>query len=166
MIGEKSSGFMIAIALFALMWGIILALCIAFYASASGLLLLVAIVAGIFLLLCIWQAINYFMTPDEPVKADKDTLYFWSARKWHELKLDEIDEVRTNSQMTHTFTTMRSIMDRGVLRIFDRRNNLFRVRYLYHPEEIKVAIKELIKDYKAQTENNTDNSVNTNNTDL
>ena len=143
-LGEKGGSSLITIAVFALMWGVVLALSIYYYMNASGLFTLIIVISGIFLLICAWQAVNYFLCPGEPVKTDGTTLYFWSSRRWCELAVSEIDEVRTNSQLTHTFTTMRSLLDRGALRIFDRRNNLFRVRFLAEPAEVKMLIDEMI----------------------
>ncbi len=143
------------------MWIIILTLSIIFYANASGLFALIIVISAVFLLMCILESINYFLTPEECIKIDECALYFFSGRKWNKLSFTDLDEVRTNGQ-TSAYTSMRSILDRGVLRIFDRTNTLYRVKYLREPEDIKRKINTL----KAQkTGGSTNTGAQINNTD-
>ena len=151
-IGRKNNKYLAAIIFFIILWAALIAICIIFYKNSAGLFLLLIAVCAVLIVLCAWEAINFLLTPAECVKRSSDSIYFWSARKWHKLELAEIDEVRTNGMVMSPYTTMRSIIDRGGLRIFDRRNNLYRVKYLTDPEEIKAKIDEMLhqNDVRAQ----------------
>ena len=163
-IGKKHSGFLLWIGLFSAMWAILLAISIYLVIGANGIFALLIAVSAIFLLRCLWEALNYLLTPAECVKLDGDKLLFWCNRKWLCLGLDEIDELSTNSP-TGTFTTMRTILDRGVLRIFDRKNTLYRIKYLEEPAEVKKKIDEIIAAADKNAVVDSDKKTNTDNSD-
>ena len=163
-IGKKHSGFLLWIGLFSAMWAILLSVSIYLVIGANGIFALLIAVSAIFLLRCMWEALNYLLTPAECVKLDGDKLLFRCNRKWLCLGLDEIDELRTNSP-TGTFTTMRTILDRGVLRIFDRKNTLYRIKYLEEPAEVKKKIDEIIAAENKNAVVDSDKKTNTDNSD-
>ena len=154
-IGEKSNKYLTILIVFTLMWVALIAVCIAFYNRAAQIFLLAIVVCAFLILLCACEMINFIITPRQCVKKGKEAIYFWSARRWRKLAFAEIDEVRTNGNTINPYTTMRSIIDRGGLRVFDKHNNLYRIKYLYDPQGVKESIdkcfkKEEPKDSKQQ----------------
>lgn len=144
-IAQKNGNSMVVIALFGAMWAAIIAAAIVFYANAQSLFLIIIIAGGMMIALCIWEAITFMLTPKQPVKRSDDGIFFWSANKWRCLAFESIDEVRTNGQNVGPYTSMRTILDRGGLRIFDKHNNLYRIKFLKDPLSVKAGIDEAMK---------------------
>ncbi len=149
-IGQKSNKYLATIVFFIILWAALIAVCVWLYNNSAGLFLLLIVVCAALIVVCGWEAINFLLTPKDCVKRSENGIFFWSGRKWRSLSFAEIDEVRTNGMVMSPYTTMRSIIDRGGLRIFDKRNNLYRVKYLTDPEEIKAKIDEML--YPKKTE--------------
>lgn len=144
-IAQKNGNSMVVIALFAAMWAAIIAAAIVFYANAQSLFLIIIIAGGMMIALCIWETITFMLTPKQPVRRSDGGIFFWSANKWRYLAFESIDEVRTNGQNVGPYTSMRTILDRGGLRIFDKHNNLYRIKFLKDPLSVKADIDEAMK---------------------
>lgn len=156
-IGEKSGGFLKIIAVFALVWAIILAVSIIFLMQAQGIFIVLVIASAIVIALCAFELVRYVRTPKQTVLKGEDKICFWSGGKWVKLTFDDIDEARTNGQWANSYVSLRSMLDRGVVRIFDKHANMYRVKYLYDAEGVRRAINQCA----VPQNDSTDNTINT-----
>lgn len=164
-IGRRGKSFGIVIGVFMLIWAAAAGLCAWLLVSdGNNLMVLLIVAAGVLFLKSAYEMFLFLKTPKECVKAGEGVIYFWSRERWNVLAFPEIDEVRTNLGMASSFTTMRSMMDKGALRIFDTKSVLYRIKYLEDPLEVKDEIERLKTPSSEQKIDNTINTTITDNT--